>query len=93
MDQSGLTRLPISHIKGVLMNFEFLPFGSGRRVCPGLNMGIAAIELALANLLYCFNWELPSGISKEDINMDEISDFTLRKKFPLHLIPIKHNWQ
>ncbi|KAF9600318.1 hypothetical protein IFM89_006631 [Coptis chinensis] len=154
MDQSGLTLLPISHIKGVLMyNFDMgmaelvrkpekmkrvqdeirtcvgkkgkveesdinqlqylkmvvketfrlhppvpllIPRESinhCRRACPGLNMGIAAIELALANLLYSFNWELPNGIMKEDINMDEISDLTVRMKFPRHLIPIKHNWQ
>ncbi|KAF9600312.1 hypothetical protein IFM89_006625 [Coptis chinensis] len=72
-------------------DFEFLPFGSGRRVCPGMNMGLATIELALANLLYSFNWELSIGVVKEDINMDEQYGVTVCKKFPLHLVPIKHN--
>ncbi|XP_043703012.1 cytochrome P450 71B25-like [Telopea speciosissima] len=36
-------------------SFEFLPFGSGRTICPGMNMGIANVELSLANLLYSFD--------------------------------------
>ncbi|EEF39163.1 cytochrome P450, putative [Ricinus communis] len=41
------------------MHYELLPFGGGRRGCPGISMGIAIVELALANLLFCFNWRLP----------------------------------
>ncbi|KAF6158679.1 hypothetical protein GIB67_040193 [Kingdonia uniflora] len=36
-------------------NFKFLPFGVGRRGCPGMSLGVVIIELALANLLYSFN--------------------------------------
>ncbi|KAG8498564.1 hypothetical protein CXB51_004860 [Gossypium anomalum] len=37
-------------------HFELLPFGGGRRICPGINMGMTVLELALANLLY-FDWK------------------------------------
>ncbi|KAJ7978524.1 Cytochrome P450 protein [Quillaja saponaria] len=39
-------------------NFEFLPFGSGRRSCPGMQLGLYGLEMAVANLLHCFSWEL-----------------------------------
>jgi cytochrome P450 len=40
-------------------DFLYLPFGSGRRRCPGINLGISAIEVMLANLVYHFNLKLP----------------------------------
>ncbi|KAG6650861.1 hypothetical protein CIPAW_06G072100 [Carya illinoinensis] len=71
-------------------NFELLPFGSGRRGCPGMHMGTTTVELALANLLYCFDWKLPSGMKEEDINMDESTGPGLtQKRTPLKLVPAK----
>ncbi|KAM2075975.1 hypothetical protein ACFX1T_038778 [Malus domestica] len=52
-------------------HFELLPFGARRRGCPGINFGVKLIELALANLLYCFDWELPHGVRIEDLDMGE----------------------
>ncbi|XP_026379353.1 cytochrome P450 71B20-like [Papaver somniferum] len=52
-------------------NLEYIPFGGGRRICPGLNMGVVLTELVLANLLCTFDWELPKGLKTEDLNMDE----------------------
>ncbi|CAN0906080.1 Cytochrome P450 71B10 [Linum grandiflorum] len=71
-------------------NFEYLPFGSGRRICPGIHMGNITVEIALANLLYCFDWKLPSGMMAEDINMEEHSgvSLTVSKKEPLLLYPL-----
>ncbi|KFK43574.1 hypothetical protein AALP_AA1G144100 [Arabis alpina] len=40
------------------LNFELLPFGSGRRICPGMSLGITLVELGLLNLLYFFDWGL-----------------------------------
>ncbi|CAL4994524.1 unnamed protein product [Urochloa decumbens] len=49
-------------------NYEFLPFGAGRRICPGINLGVSNIELALASLLYHFDWKLPEGIEAKDVD-------------------------
>ncbi|KAM0858915.1 hypothetical protein ACQ4PT_047542 [Festuca glaucescens] len=68
--------------------FEFLPFGSGRRMCPGGNFGIAALELIMARLLYYFNWSLPSGMEHDDLDMDMIVTATSRRKNQLHLVAI-----
>uniref|UniRef100_A0ACD5UEY2 Uncharacterized protein n=1 Tax=Avena sativa TaxID=4498 RepID=A0ACD5UEY2_AVESA len=72
-------------------HFELLPFGSGRRACPAIAMGVANVELVLANLLYCFDWELPEGVKKEGIDMEETGQLVFRKKVPLLLVPVKKN--
>ncbi|CAN1309569.1 Cytochrome P450 71B36 [Linum perenne] len=73
-------------------SFEYLPFGSGRRICPGINVGIVTVEIALANLLYWFDWELPDEMKGGDLSMDEQSgvSLTVSKKDPLLVVPV--NW-
>uniref|UniRef100_A0A0E0D2W1 Cytochrome P450 n=1 Tax=Oryza meridionalis TaxID=40149 RepID=A0A0E0D2W1_9ORYZ len=69
-------------------HFELVPFGSGRRICPGLAMGVANIdEFILASMLFCFDWDLPHGVRKEDIDMEEAGKLTFHKKIPLLLVP------
>ncbi|KAL2892861.1 Cytochrome P450 83B1 [Bienertia sinuspersici] len=73
-------------------DFELIPFGSGRRMCPGLNLGVANMELALANLLYSFDWELPSTSEKNGIDdFDVLPGITMHKKYPLYLVANKFN--
>ncbi|KAM3198785.1 hypothetical protein P3L10_034477 [Capsicum annuum] len=68
-------------------DYELIPFGAGRRGCPGITLGIVAIELALSNLLYAFDWELLYGLKKEDIDTDVRHGITMHKKNELCLIP------
>ncbi|PHT27574.1 hypothetical protein CQW23_32824 [Capsicum baccatum] len=68
-------------------DFEFIPFGAGRRGRPGIALGVASMELSLSNLLYAFDWELPCGMKKEDINTDAKRGLTTHKKNDLCLIP------
>jgi cytochrome P450 len=68
-------------------DFQFLPFGAGRRMCPGINLAIANIELMLANLICHFDWELPPGVERKDIDMTEVFGLTVRRKEKLLLLP------
>ncbi|XP_048549610.1 indole-2-monooxygenase-like isoform X2 [Triticum urartu] len=68
-------------------DFQFLPFGAGRRICPGMGFGLATVEAMLANLVYCFDWELPDGMREEDVDMADVFGVTMRRKEKLVLVP------
>ncbi|XVF49766.1 hypothetical protein PTKIN_Ptkin04bG0040700 [Pterospermum kingtungense] len=53
-------------------DFHFIPFGIGRRGCPGMQFGVSAIEYLVANLLYWFDWMLPAGENVEKSDMSEV---------------------
>ncbi|CAI0374750.1 unnamed protein product [Linum tenue] len=72
-------------------DFQLLPFGSGRRVCPGMNYGTAVVYSLLANLLYRFNWELPNQIKPQDLDMSENFGGAISRKKNLYLIPIPYH--
>lgn len=69
-------------------NFELIPFGGGRRICPGINMGMSTVELTLANLLHCFDWKLSDGMRCEEISTEEGAGLTSFKKIPLEVVPV-----
>jgi len=68
-------------------HFELIPFGAGRRGCPAITLGVTTVELALSNLLYAFDWELPPGMKIEDIDTDVLLGLAMHKKKPLCLVP------
>ncbi|CAN0919058.1 Cytochrome P450 84A1 [Linum grandiflorum] len=68
-------------------NFEFLPFGSGRRSCPGMQLGLYALELGVAHLLHCFKWELPDGMKASELDMSDVFGLTAPRVTRLVAVP------
>ncbi|CAI0375900.1 unnamed protein product [Linum tenue] len=71
-------------------NFEYIPFGGGRRMCPAIPFAVANIEVPLAMLLYHFDWKLGDGRNPEEVDMIESFGASVRRKNDLILLPIIH---
>ncbi|XP_074273180.1 cytochrome P450 76AD1-like [Silene latifolia] len=69
-------------------DFELIPFGSGRRICPGMPLAYRMVHLMLATLLYSFDWKHANGLNPEDIDVEEKFGLTLQKTQPLLAIPL-----
>ncbi|RZC50036.1 hypothetical protein C5167_018464 [Papaver somniferum] len=67
--------------------FHYIPFGSGRRGCPGIAFGTTSIEFTIANLLYWFDWDVPAGQNMEKLDMTEAIGLTVNKKLPIYAVP------
>ncbi|CAN6276042.1 unnamed protein product [Urochloa humidicola] len=63
--------------------FRLVPFGIGRRSCPGVHFATAVVELLLANLLLCFDWRAPHG---GEVDLEEENGLTVHRKNPLVLV-------
>ncbi|CAN6352183.1 unnamed protein product [Urochloa humidicola] len=66
-------------------DFRLLPFGSGRRMCPGINFATVTFKMILANIVYHFDWKLPPG--SPGIDMAEVFGMDVHRKEKLLLVP------
>ncbi|GJN05390.1 hypothetical protein PR202_ga23011 [Eleusine coracana subsp. coracana] len=71
-------------VKG--QDFDLLPFGSGRRMCPGMGLALKMAPLTLAYLLHAFAWRLPDGVVAEEVDMEERLRFTMPRNVPLEAV-------
>ncbi|XP_027158161.1 ferruginol synthase-like [Coffea eugenioides] len=70
-------------------HFELIPFGAGRRICPGLPLGYRMVHLMLASFIYNIDWKLEDGMKPEDLDMEEKFGLTVQRAWPLKAIPVK----
>ncbi|KAA0042823.1 hypothetical protein IC582_022294 [Cucumis melo] len=80
--------LELSEIDYKGRNMELIPFGAGRRICPGLPLANRMGLWILGSLIHSFDWKLEDGITPKNMNMDEKVGLTLVMAHPLKAIPI-----
>lgn len=71
-------------VKG--QHYEVLPFGSGRRKCPGMNMGLVSVLYNLAQLVHACSISLPEGLTHLDVDVEEKFGMGVARRNPLNLL-------
>jgi len=69
-------------------DFEFIPFGAGRRLCPGLPMAERVVPHIVASLLHGFDWRLPEGVFAEQLDLSEKFTTVNVLAVPLRAVPV-----
>ncbi|KAM0034931.1 putative oxidoreductase [Helianthus debilis subsp. tardiflorus] len=67
-------------LEGTRDGFKLLPFGSGRRSCPGEGLAVRMLGMALGSIIQCFDWE---RTSEELVDMTGGLGLTMLKAIPL----------
>ncbi|XP_058106312.1 cytochrome P450 76T24-like [Magnolia sinica] len=70
-------------------DFELIPFGAGRRICPGMPLAKRMLHLMLASLLHSFAWKFRDGMTPQEMDMSNKVGFTLLKTVPLCAVPVQ----
>lgn len=68
------------NVEGDRVGYKFMPFGSGRRSCPGENLATRVVGLTLGSLIQCFTWE---GSVEDEFDMGEMVAVSMWKANPL----------
>lgn len=66
-------------------NFELIPFGGGRRICPAQPLANRMVHLMVATLIHNFDWKLEN----EEVDLNDKFGLSLQKALPLKALPIK----
>lgn len=67
-------------------HFHLLPFGSGRRGCPGTSLALQVVQTNLAVMIQCFEWKIKGG--SVIVDMEEKPGLTLSRAHPLICVPV-----
>ncbi|GAB2274052.1 hypothetical protein Dimus_008822 [Dionaea muscipula] len=73
-------------------DFELIPFGSGRRMCPGMPLAHRMLHWMLASLIHSFDWKLGDGKTPENLNMDDKFGFSVQRAESLIAIPLPRHY-
>ncbi|KAL9142532.1 hypothetical protein ABFS82_14G175700 [Erythranthe guttata] len=67
-------------------DFRLLPFGAGRRVCPGAQLGINLVTSMIGHLLHHFEWAPCEGVLADEIDMGENPGLVTYMRTPLKAV-------
>lgn len=84
-DPDRFVRDPNIDFRGT--HFEYIPFGAGRRMCPGFNLAFKNVQIVVASLLHYFDWTLPGAADPAQMDTADRFGTVLKKETPLLLIP------
>ncbi|OMP02540.1 Cytochrome P450 [Corchorus olitorius] len=68
-------------------DLRLAPFGAGRRVCPGKNLGLVTVNLWVAKLVQHFGWVQDSD--RHPVDLSEVLKLSCEMKFPLHALAVE----
>ena len=71
-------------------DFELIPFGSGKRICPGLSFANRMLPMMVATLIHNFNWKLEVEANAQDVHKGEMFGIAVRRAVPLKAYPHSH---
>lgn len=69
-------------------HFQLLPFGSGRRSCPGATLALQVVQTTLASMVQCFEWKVGDGDDLFTVDMEEGLGVSLPRAHPLVCVPV-----
>ncbi|KAJ9174449.1 hypothetical protein P3X46_013090 [Hevea brasiliensis] len=70
-------------------NFSFLPFGGGRRLCPGSHLAFSIIPITIASMVQCFDWKFAGkGDGDNKVDMQAKAGMSLCLANPLLCLPV-----
>ena len=69
-------------------HFHFLPFGSGRRMCPGISLGLLLVHTTLGSMIQCFDWKAGKDGNLTSVDMEEKVGLLLAKASQLLCVPV-----
>ncbi|KAK4269706.1 hypothetical protein QN277_022829 [Acacia crassicarpa] len=70
-------------------DFELIPFGAGRRICPGMPLANRSLHFMLVTLLHNFDWVLENGLKAKEMDMSDKFGLDLKKAQPLRAVPTR----
>jgi cytochrome P450 len=84
-DPERFVKNPEIDVRG--KHLQLMPFGTGRRMCPGMPLAVVFVQMGLARLAHSFDFTLPGGEDPLKLDMTETFGLSTPRVHPLHVHP------